>query len=142
MLNHKAEIIDLLSRRQGGGQSDPKGDTPAAWRVWYQALIQHQKSLGRDGALAGSLAWGEAENIWHRHHGTTPDQSTCAGCAQLLSGRERLTLDDGAAVHWDEAAGLDCLGSYGERWRAEATSGLAALGLSAPHNRQHEGIEK
>jgi len=133
MRRHKTAIIDLLSRRQDGGQSDPKGDTPAAWRVWYRARIQHHKRLGRDDILAGSLAWGEAENIWHRRHGAKSDPSKCAGCGGLLSGRERLPLGDDAAVHWAEGAGLDCLAAYGTRWRAEATAGLAALGLSAPH---------
>ena len=133
MLNHKAEIIDLLSRRQGDGRTDPKGDTPAAWRVWYRALIQHHNRLGRDDDLAGSLAWGEAESVWHLKHGTTPNQSTCAGCGGLLSGRERLILSDGAAVHWDEGAGFDCLAAHGTRWRADATAGLTALGLEPPN---------
>ena len=110
----------------------PDSHTPAAWRVWYRARIQHHKRLGRNDILAGALAWGEAENIWHQRHGASPDPSKCAGCGELLSGRERLTLGDGAVVHWDEGAGLDCLGSYGRRWRSEATAGLVALGLEPP----------
>ncbi len=132
LLRHKAEIIDLLSQRRGGGQSGPKGDTPAAWRVWYRARIQHHNRLGRDDDLAGSLAWGEAENIWHRRHGAEPDPSKCAGCGGLLSGRERLILSDGAAVHWDEGAGFDCLAAHGARWRADASAGLVLLGLEPP----------
>ena len=130
--NHKSEIIELLARRQDGGESDPKGDTPATWWVWYQARIQHHNRLGRDRTSAASLAWGEAENIWNQRHGARPDPSRCAGCGQLLSGRERLMLGDGAAVHWDEGAGLDCLGAHGARWRAEATAGLTALCLTPP----------
>ena len=110
----------------------PDSDTPAAWRVWYRARIQHHNRLGRDDDLAGSLTWGEAENIWHRRHGAKPDPSKCAGCGELLSGRERLTLGDGAAVHWDEGTGFDCLAAHGVRWRAYATAGLVALGLEPP----------
>ena len=69
MRQHKTEIINLLSRQQGGAQSGPKGDTSAAWRVWYQACIHRHKRLGRGDTLAGALAWGESENIWHRRHG-------------------------------------------------------------------------
>ena len=110
----------------------PDGDTPAAWRVWYRARIQHHKRLGRDDILAVALAWGEAENIWHQRHGTEPDPPTCAGCGGLLSGRERLILSDGAAVHWDAHVGFDCLAAHGARWRANATAGLVALGLTPP----------
>jgi hypothetical protein len=130
--HHKAEIIELLSRQQGGGRSGPKGDTPASWRAWFHERMEQHRCLGRDDGLARTLSWGGVENIWHQRHGAKLDPSKCAGCDRLLSGRARLTLGDDASVHWDEGAGLGCLGSYGRRWRAEATAGLVALGLEPP----------
>jgi hypothetical protein len=43
-----------------------------------------------------------------------------------------LDLADGNRVHLDGAHGLDCLLSFGERWLAEATAGLRALGFGPP----------
>ena len=132
MRHHKVEIIHLLSRQKDGGQSDPKGDMPDAWRVWWRARIQRHKRLGRDGDLGGLLTWGEAENIWHRRHGMKPDPARRGGCNELLSGRARLDMGDDTLVHWDAAAGLDCLAAYGVRWRADATAGLVVLGIEPP----------
>ncbi len=130
--DQKAEIIRALNSRDESQRPGPRDDTPDAWRGWHQERIGHHLNLGRDDDLAGSLTWGEAENIWHQRHGTEPDPSNCAGCGELLSGRERLTLSDGAAVHWDETAGLDCLVAHGMRWRAEADAGLMGLDLEPP----------
>ena len=124
--HHKVEIIDLLSRLQDGALTDPS-------EHWFQASVQHHRRLGRGHDLARQLAWGEAQSVWHLECGAQPDPSNCAGCGELLSGRERLTLSDGAAVHWDETAGLDCLVAHGMRWRADATAGLVALGLEPPN---------
>ena len=142
LLDHKAEIICLLAGRDEDRQSGPRDDTPGAWRGWCQERIGYHLNLGRDGALAGGLAWGEAENVWHQRHSAKHDPSNCAGCGELLSGRERLTLGDGAAVHWDQGAGFDCLGSYGRRWRSEATAGLVALGLAPPDELSIERDER
>jgi hypothetical protein len=84
----------------------------------------------REAAL--SLAWGEAECIWHERHGARPEPDHCAGCQALLVGEVAMDLWEGACVHWDDAQGLECLILYGQRWRGAAVAGLAALGLKAP----------
>ena len=137
----RADRDQVIQALRPARSKTPDGDTPAAWRVWYRERIGHHLNLGRDGALAHALAWGEAENIWLRRHGAKPDASKCGGCGELLSGRARLDMGDGASVHWDEAAGLACLSAYGRRWRGAAHAGLAALGLTPPHD-QHERTEK
>ena len=139
--DQKAEIIYLLSQRRDSRQSGPKADTPVAWRAWFQACVQQHLRLGRGRPLAQQMTWSESENLWHGRHGRKFDPATCAGCGGLLSGRERLPLSDGAFVHFDADAALDCLGTYGRRWRVEATAGLTALGLTPPHD-QHERTEK
>ena len=133
------QVIQALYRTRS---KRPDGNSPTTWRVWFHERMEQHRRLGRDGVLAWSLTWGEAENIWHQRYGAKPDPSNCAGCGELLPGRERLTLGDGAAVHWDEGAGLDCLAAHGTRWRAEAGAGLAASGLTPPHDRQYEGTER
>jgi hypothetical protein len=47
----------------------------------------------------------------------------------LRRAHRRLDLADGNRVHFDR---LDCLLSFGERWRAETTAGLQVLGLDPP----------
>ena len=135
----RAARDEVLQALRPARSKTPDGDTPAAWRGWHQERIGHQLNLGRGGTLADALAWGEGQNIWHQRHGTKPDPSKCAGCGKLLSGRERLPLGDGAAVHFDEDAGLDCLAAHGTRWRSEATAGLVALGLEPPDELSTEG---
>ena len=129
----RADRDQVIQALRPARSKAPDGDTPGAWRGWYQERMEQHRRLGRDDVLARSLTWGEAESVWHLKHGAKLDPSTCAGCGELLSGRERLPLSDGAFVHFDADAGLECLGAYGRRWRADATAGLAALGLTPPH---------
>jgi hypothetical protein len=103
--------------------------TPAAdWRA------RHREALAYWGTFhpadeAAQLAWGELLNEWHRLHGRRAPEWQCAGCGQAIGGLMALTLSGGTRVHFD---GLDCLLSFGERWRHEATAGLSALGLDPP----------
>jgi hypothetical protein len=46
-----------------------------------------------------------------------------------MGGLAALDLADGNRVHLDK---LDCLLSFGERWRGEAANGLRTLGLDPP----------
>jgi len=48
---------------------------------------------------------------------------------EVIGGIEALTLGDDNRAH---LVTLDCLLRYGARWRAEATTGLRALGLDPP----------
>jgi len=100
----------------------------ADWRA------RHREALAYWGALhpapeAAWLAWGEIEDRWHRLHGERVPHWQCSGCRKRLGGRAALDLADGNRVHLDN---LDCLLSFGERWRSEATAGLRALGLDPP----------
>jgi hypothetical protein len=97
-----------------------------------QDRLEDWMRLGRQYEAARSLAWGEAECIWHERHGVRPEPHHCAGCQSPLADQAAMDLWDGASVHWDDAHGLDCLILYGQRWRGAAAAGLAALGLKAP----------
>ena len=66
---------------------------------------------------------------WHRLHGERVPKWQCAGCGEPVGGLATLDLADGNRVHLNK---LDCLLSYGERWRSEAAAGLEALGLDPP----------
>ena len=66
---------------------------------------------------------------WHLVHGVRLPQWQCAGCGKPIGGLAALDLVCGNRVHLET---LDCLFSFGERWRAEATAGLRALGLDPP----------
>jgi hypothetical protein len=67
-----------------------------------------------------------------RQYGQRAPHWQCAGCHEPIGGLPPLDLADGNRVHLDQAHGLDCLLSFGERWRAEATAGLRPLGLDPP----------
>jgi hypothetical protein len=94
--------------------------------------VQGRMRLGWRRKAALSLAWGEAECIWHERHGARPEPHHCAGCQALLIDEVAMDLWGGACVHWDDAHGLDCLILYGQRWRGAAAAGLAKLGLTHP----------
>jgi hypothetical protein len=81
---------------------------------------------------AARLAWGETENRWHMQYGERVPHWQCAGCREPIGGLSALDLADGNRVHFDAVHGLDCLLSFGDRWRVEAIAGLHALGLDPP----------
>jgi hypothetical protein len=108
----------------------PAGDTAEAWRHWYVEAVERRAKLGRrTRAEALSLAYGELLNEWHRRHGQRCPPSHCAGCDVPIEVGAVLALPDGAAVHGEP---LDCLVSYGQRWRQVAADGLARLGIMPP----------
>jgi hypothetical protein len=69
------------------------------------------------------------QDRWHRLHGTRAPAGQCAGCGEPIGGLAALDLADGSRVHIEK---LDCLFSFGERWRSEAAAGLRTLGLDPP----------
>ena len=101
------------------------------WRAWYEerATIRESRA-GYPRPVAERLAFKECFTRWHRLHGVCPDPARCAGCGELVSGREVLRLPDGARVHLN--AGFSCLTAYGRRWRTVAVKALASLGLTPP----------
>jgi hypothetical protein len=116
-----------------GGGLEPRGDTTDDWFRWHAARVRRWTTMPSHSiAEAAAIAWGEAENAWHRRHGATWQQSSCAGCEGLISGRACIVLADGVRVHLDDACGTDCLTADGARWRGVATAGLIALVLSPP----------
>jgi hypothetical protein len=101
---------------------------PPDWRVRHCEALVHWSSFHPAGEAA-HIAWGEIENRWHMQHGERVPHWQCAGCRDPIGGRAALTLADGNRAHLDK---LDCLLSFGERWRCEATAGLKAFGLDPP----------
>jgi len=116
LLAHKPAVIAALA---------------ADWRTRHREALAYWGAL-RPAPEAARLAWGEMQNRWHRLHGSRVPQWQCAGCGEPISGLPALNLADGNRAHLDQAHGLDCLLSFGERWRREATDGLRTLGLDPP----------
>ena len=104
---------------------------PLDWRVRHREALAYWSAFHPAGEAA-RLAWGKIENHWHMRHGERVPHWQCAGCREPIGGLPALDLADGNRVHLDQARGFDCLLSFGKRWRAEATTGLRALGLDPP----------
>jgi len=86
---------------------------------------------GRTRDEAEALAFEDLAVEWHRRNGEKVEQGRCAGCGDLIGGREALPLGDGNLVHFD-SRGFDCLLGFGARWRATAADALVGLGLKPP----------
>jgi hypothetical protein len=102
----------------------------ASW--WQRRLIacSFQWLLGdRDWEEATHLAWGDLQSGWHDIHGRRWPTWQCAGCDRPIGGLEVLDLSDGNRVHLDP---IDCLITFGKRWRGAATAALVELGLEPP----------
>jgi hypothetical protein len=138
-----ADTARKVSAAQGGGglnpwrngaiaqhsSSDRAVRTPAVdWRARHREALTHW-SASHTADEAARLAWGEMQDRWHRLHGARVPEWQCVGCGEPIGGLAALTLGDGSRLHLDK---LDCLLSFGERWRNEATAGLRALGLDPP----------
>jgi hypothetical protein len=99
-----------------------------SWRARHREALAYWAVLHPSDEAAG-LAWGEIQMRWHRLHGERVPKWQCAGCGEPVGGLPTLDLADGARVHLDR---LDCLLSFGQRWRGGATVGLRALGIELP----------
>jgi hypothetical protein len=108
----------------------PAGHAPE-WRRWFNLVLQHKGELGHPPAFAARLAYGEALTVWHLQSGAKPDPRCCAGCGCPVAHPVH-TLPDGALVCPTDA----CLIAHGEKWRAVAAAGLAALGIAPPEGWQ------
>jgi hypothetical protein len=115
LAEHKAEILSALAEA-------------TSWPARHREALAHWSAL-RPMDEAVKLAWGEMQVRWHRLHGRRAPQWQCAGCGEPIGRLAALDLADGARIHFDK---FDCLLALGERWRAEATAGLEALGLNPP----------
>jgi hypothetical protein len=123
----KADLVRVLERadRDAG-----PNHAPAWWHRHYTIRAIHWGISGvRPERQARALAWAELLNEWHYRHGQRWLQSQCAGCGAPIGGLESLELGDGNRIHLNH---LDCLLSFGKRWRSEAAAGLRGFGLDPP----------
>jgi hypothetical protein len=130
LLEHKLEVMAALAPAKPTSKGVEPGPDPAWWRQHHLVrTINWALSGARPESQARAIAWGELLNEWHRRHGTRVPRWQCAGCGQPIGGLAALALADENRVHLDK---LDCLLSFGERWRSEAAAGLRALGVDPP----------
>jgi hypothetical protein len=121
---------DLVARIRGAKPAllSALGEAPK-WRACHREALAYWGAL-HPAEEAAQIAWGEIVDRWHRLHGERAPEWQCAGCGEPIDGFEELTLGDDNRVHLGDS--LDCLLSFGDRWRREATTGLQALGLDRP----------
>ena len=98
------------------------------WRARHREALAYWSAV-HSAEHAAALAWGEMQSRWHRLHGLRAPGWQCAGCGEPIGPLTALDCADGNRVHLDK---LDCLLSFGKRWRSEATAGLPALALDPP----------
>jgi hypothetical protein len=115
LLSRKVEVIRALANATG-------------WPARHREAFTHWRALHPE-SEAARLAWGELQDRWHMQYGERVPHWRCAGCREPIGRLAALDLADGNRVHLDH---LDCLLSFGERWRSEAAAGLRALGLDPP----------
>jgi hypothetical protein len=126
----KADLLAALAPAGPAPLVTDRADTldPTWWRREFTIrTLDWILGGNRSQAKAQRLAWGDLQNRWHRLHGENVHRHLCAGCGEPIGGLAALDLADGNRVHIDK---LDCLLSFGERWRNEATAALVAMGLS------------
>jgi hypothetical protein len=131
---HKAEVLAALalgaSTSERGDQESATDNTEARrWCDLFATRITDWFHGDRGWEEAQRLAWGDVENEWHELHGRRCPSWQCAGCNAPLGGSQALNLPDGNRVHFEP---IDCLISFGKRWRGEASEALLALGLEPP----------
>ena len=120
LAQHKAEVLAALS---------PSCVDADWWRGRFTAKAVQWSVGGRDWDAAKRLAWGDMENEWHELHGQRSPSWQCAGCRAAIGGSQALNLPDGNRVHFEP---IDCLISFGKRWRGAACEALVAFGLEPP----------
>jgi hypothetical protein len=120
LAEHKAEVLAALS---------PSFVAASWWRERFAAKSVEWFVGGRAWNAAKRLAWGDLENDWHHQHGKRCASWQCAGCDAAIGGSQALNLPDGNRVHFDP---IDCLISFGKRWRGAACEALVAFGLEPP----------
>jgi hypothetical protein len=127
----RLELLEALNHREPRFES-AVGDTEhdaAWWRREYHVRTARRSIGKRSCEEAEELAWGDVQIQWHTLHGRKCPTGFCAGCDEPIGGGPLFDMGDGNRVHFDNR---DCLILYGDRWRADATRGLLAMGLSPP----------
>lgn len=116
----KAEVLEALSQEAVEGRR---------WHKRFTALSFAWGAGKRDSVAAKRLAWGDLQNEWHNLHGHRWPMWQCAGCQMPIGSLDAINLPDGNRVHFEP---IDCLISFGRRWRGDADAALIALGLEPP----------
>jgi hypothetical protein len=134
---HKAEVMAVLTEAADLARHAPRAcaatGKPEYWRDFFDERAAHREfDGGYSRAEAERLAFGEMLLEWHRRHGARPDPHRCAGCGDDMPGNGGLTLCDGARVHFDAVRGVNCIISYGRKWRRAAVAALRELGFDQP----------
>jgi hypothetical protein len=129
----KAEILHLLSA--DGVDDDLR--LPALdlqwWHDFFNERAAHREFDGGYSRVdAERLVFGEMILEWHRRYSAPRDPHRCAGCGDDLVGENILALCDGARVHFDGVRGVNCITTYGKKWRGSAVAALRAIGLVPP----------
>ena len=103
------------------------------WRDQYAARIARRFRHGHCGWQdAERLAFGELVVAWHQQRGAPATPGRCAGCGNELTDAAILDVGAGSRVHFDGIRGVDCLITFGQRWRGAALVGLRLLGVEPP----------
>jgi hypothetical protein len=134
---HKAEVMAALTEGDNrAGPSPPQhpaATKPGYWRDFFDERAAHREfDGGYSRAEAERLAFGEMLLEWHHRHGARPDPHRCAGCGDELPSDSGIVLCDGARVHFDGVRRVDCIISYGKKWRGTAVAVLRELGFQPP----------
>jgi hypothetical protein len=120
LAQRKTEILEALTPNKNG---------TSYWQERFTARSFEWSNGKRDWNSARRIAWGDLENEWHHFHGRVWPAWQCAGCEKPIGGLDAVNLPDGNRVHLEP---IDCLISYGWRWRGDADAALIALGLESP----------
>jgi hypothetical protein len=120
LAQHKAEVLSALAAMYGG---------PSYWRQQFTARTFECCNSSRDWISARRIAWGDLQNEWHSLHGKRWPAWQCAGCEKAIGGFQTINMPDGNRVH---AEPVECVISFGRRWRGEADAALVDLGLTLP----------
>ena len=134
---HKAEVMAALTKgddRAGAASRECSGAAQAGdWRDLFDERAAHREfDGGHSRADAERLAFGEMILEWHHRHGVRPDPDRCAGCGDDMPNQFGLALGDGARVHFDAVRGVNCIITYGQKWRGAAVVALGGFGFNPP----------
>jgi hypothetical protein len=104
--------------------------SPSWWRRQFVACtVNYELGGTRSHEEAARLAWGELECRWLWLYGEPLPEWQCAGCGEPIGATPCVHFQDGNRVHLQS---MDCLISYGKRWRGAAAQALLAMGLESP----------
>jgi len=122
LAQHKVEVLAALT---------PKETASSRWKERFTARSFEWFNGERDWNSARRIAWGDLENEWHNLHGPRWPAWQCAGCEKPIGRLDAIDLPDGNRVHFEP---IDCLISFGRRWRGDADAALVGLGLEPPND--------